>query len=80
MVRDHGAGIASEDVPRLFDPYFTTKQGGSGLGLAIAHRIITDHDGEIGIENADGGGAVVKVRLPAAPAPTEATSEGTHEG
>lgn len=46
-VRDGGAGIATADLPRVFDPFFSTKPGGMGLGLAIAHTIIEAHGGTI---------------------------------
>jgi two-component system sensor histidine kinase AtoS len=65
-ITDQGTGIRAQDLPRLFDPYFTTKANGTGLGLAIAHRIVTDHHGEILIEGAPGAGATVRVRLPVA--------------
>jgi two-component system sensor histidine kinase HydH len=50
-IRDTGHGIAPEDLPRIFDPYFTTKQSGTGLGLAIVHRIMEAHKGEIKVES-----------------------------
>ena len=78
-VTDQGPGVREEEIPRLFDPYFTTKPNGTGLGLAIAHRIVTDHDGEIMVENAPGGGAVVKVRLPVPPDEAGASTDIVHE-
>ena len=66
MVQDNGSGIAPEDLPRLFDPFFTTRydQGGVGLGLSIAHGIVTDHGGEIEVERDSGPGTTLVVRLP----------------
>lgn len=64
-IRDYGPGIAPETLPRIFDPYFTTKPGGSGLGLATAHAIITKHDGHILVESKAGEGAVFTLDLPA---------------
>ena len=63
-VRDSGVGIPPECLPRLFDPYFTTKASGTGLGLAIAHRIISDHGGEIRVDSTPGIGTTVSIMLP----------------
>jgi signal transduction histidine kinase len=63
-IADQGSGVAEEHLPRLFDPYFTTKPAGTGLGLAIVHRIVADHDGDIVIENNAGGGLSVRLRFP----------------
>ncbi|MFO8071982.1 MAG: PAS domain S-box protein [Polyangia bacterium] len=64
-VRDSGPGIPGEIADRVFDPYFTTKPGGTGLGLAAAHSIIRRHGGHVAIESPEGGGAEVRVFLPA---------------
>jgi signal transduction histidine kinase len=63
---DQGVGVSPENLPRLFDPYFTTRSEGTGLGLAIADRIVTDHGGKILVESTVGRGTVVKVYLPMA--------------
>ncbi len=79
-ITDEGTGIRPENLPRLFDPYFTTKPNGTGLGLAIAHRIVTDHKGEIIVESSPGAGTTVRVRLPvAAPAVEEPLAAEGHE-
>ncbi|MCX5856244.1 MAG: PAS domain S-box protein [Deltaproteobacteria bacterium] len=70
-VKDHGVGIAKEDLQRIFDPYFTTKPTGSargmGLGLAICYSIIKKHDGSITVESEPGVGSTFYVYLPATP-------------
>jgi signal transduction histidine kinase len=65
---DQGGGIPRENLPRLFDPYFTTRSDGTGLGLAVADRIVTDHGGKILVESAAGVGTVMTVCLPLAEA------------
>ncbi len=67
-VTDTGPGIAADILPRIFEPFFSTKEGGTGLGLALTHQIITEHGGRIDVESAQGGGTAFVVRLPAAPA------------
>ena len=64
-VADTGVGIPEEALPRLFDPFYTTKPSGSGLGLAIAYRIMQDHGGLIGVASVPGTGTTVALRFPA---------------
>jgi len=64
-VSDTGKGIRKEDLPHLFDPYFTTRSSGTGLGLAIVHNIIEAHGGEVHIRSTQGEGTTVILRLPA---------------
>ncbi len=64
-VRDQGSGIEPEHLPRIFDPYFTTKPTGSGLGLASAHSIVKQHGGYIDVTSTLGSGTEVSVYLPA---------------
>jgi len=64
-IRDTGTGIPSEILPRIFDPYFTTKQSGSGLGLATAYAVVTKHGGHIGVRSTPGVGTVFSLYLPA---------------
>jgi signal transduction histidine kinase len=81
-IADDGPGVPQDHLPRLFDPYFTTKPGGTGLGLSIAYRIVTDHDGEITVENGADGGLIVHVRLPRAEqkaSPVLTTAGASHE-
>lgn len=63
-VRDQGAGIPADVLPRVFDPFFTTKENGTGLGLSISHTIVRDHGGTIDIESEPGAGTTVTVVLP----------------
>jgi signal transduction histidine kinase len=63
-VTDTGTGIAPENHPRIFEPYFTTKPKGSGLGLAITRRIIEAHGGTITAANEAGGGCRFVISLP----------------
>jgi len=66
VIADQGVGVSTEHIPRLFDPYFTTKHDGTGLGLAIADRIVSDHGGMIQVESSPGAGTKMTVRLPRA--------------
>ena len=64
---DQGQGIAAGHLPRIFDPFYSTKSGGTGLGLATAFSIIKNHGGHITVESSPGSGAKFQVFLPAAP-------------
>ncbi|MDA8159974.1 MAG: PAS domain S-box protein [Desulfobacteraceae bacterium] len=63
---DNGGGISPENLPRVFDPYFTTKEKGSGLGLAVSFSIVVKNRGHIAVESALGRGATFTLWLPAA--------------
>lgn len=67
VFEDTGAGIAPEDLARVFTPFFTTKTSGTGLGLPIAARIVKSHGGTIALESEPGRGTTVRVLLPAEP-------------
>jgi signal transduction histidine kinase len=62
-VRDNGCGIAEQDLPRIFYPFYSTKGSGSGLGLAIASNIVSAHGGKIEVESRVGGGTTFTVSL-----------------
>ncbi len=76
LVEDSGRGIAPEDLPRVFDPFFTRTEGGTGLGLSIVHGIVERHGGRIALDSAPGRGTLARVEIPAAGRPRAA--EGTH--
>lgn len=65
-VEDSGSGISPEVLPKIFDPYYTTKKTGSGLGLAVVYSIIKNHDGRIFVDSEPGKGAKFTILLPAA--------------
>lgn len=62
-VVDTGGGIPPEDLPQVFDPFFTFKTQGSGLGLTTAHRIVSEHHGEISVKSTPGKGTEFQIRL-----------------
>lgn len=62
-VRDTGKGIAAENLTRIFDPFYTSRQGGTGLGLAIVHRIVENHGGRIHVRSDLGKGTVFEIEL-----------------
>ena len=61
---DTGHGIASEDLPNIFDPFFTRKAGGTGLGLAISYDIVQHHHGRIDVDSEPGRGTTFRIWLP----------------
>ena len=73
---DRGPGISKENLPRIFDPYFTTRQDGSGLRLATAYSIISKHNGHLEVETAIGVGTVFHVYLPASERQMDCEADG----
>ncbi|MCK5405722.1 MAG: response regulator, partial [Desulfobulbaceae bacterium] len=67
-VADHGEGISPENLPKIFDPYFSTKQAGSGIGLATSYSIIRRHRGLVTVESVLGDGTTFYIYLPASDA------------
>ena len=65
-IRDHGQGIPEDELPHVKYKFFkgSSKERGSGIGLAVCDEIVTRHNGQLDIENAEGGGTLVTVRLP----------------
>jgi signal transduction histidine kinase/ActR/RegA family two-component response regulator len=64
-IQDQGEGISPQNLAKIFDPYFTTKERGSGLGLATVYSIIKSHQGHLEVESTEGVGTVFRLYLPA---------------
>jgi two-component system NtrC family sensor kinase len=75
-IADTGEGIAPEHLPKIFDPFFSTKEGGTGLGLALTQQIIVEHGGKIEVRSVPGRGTTFIVRL-VAPAPIGTAAAAT---
>jgi C4-dicarboxylate-specific signal transduction histidine kinase len=71
-IRDTGPGIADENLERIFDSFFTTKDAGMGIGLAICKSIVTAHGGRIAVSNHPAGGARFQFWLPTEPGACDA--------
>ena len=81
-IKDFGIGIPKDIMPRIFDPFFSTKTKGHGLGLATCFSIINRHGGCIEVESEQGIGSCFHVYLPASPEPVAANTDAvvTHAG
>ena len=82
-VADQGIGIPDEHLPKIFDPYFTTKQKGSGLGLATTYSIMKRHEGHVTVSSSLGQGTCFTLYLPAStslPTQTNETAESLVQG
>jgi PAS domain S-box-containing protein len=84
-IEDQGLGIREENLDKIFDPYFTTRETGSGLGLSISYSIVKKHGGTLTVESTPGKGSVFSVYLPASakkaePAPVEENGSGPGTG
>jgi two-component system sensor histidine kinase PilS (NtrC family) len=64
VVSDTGPGVNAEDLPKIFDPFYTRRKGGTGLGLAVVHRAVAAHEGTVLVERSRLGGADFVVDLP----------------
>ena len=62
---DTGRGIAPEDISKVFEPYYSTKDTGTGLGLAIVKKAVDDHHGSISVKSKVGDGTTFTITLPA---------------
>lgn len=78
VIDDNGPGFPVELLPRIFEPYVTTKARGTGLGLPIVKKIVEEHQGSIEISNAPEGGARILIRLPLVK--EEEAKHGNHSG
>jgi PAS domain S-box-containing protein len=76
-VRDFGPGFRKEDLPNVFEPFFTRRRGGTGIGLPLARKIVDHHSGTIQVTNHADGGALVTVILPVT---QHSAREGTSSG
>ena len=76
-IQDSGIGIPEQNLARIFDPYFTTKQKGSGLGLATSYSIIKNHDGVIEVKSALNRGTTFTIYLPASKGAETETAKTT---
>ncbi len=63
-ISDSGSGIPAEDIAKIFEPYFSTKETGTGLGLAIVKKAIDDHRGSISVSSKEGSGTTFTILLP----------------
>jgi two-component system cell cycle sensor histidine kinase/response regulator CckA len=81
-IKDHGEGIPPEILPRIFEPYFTTKSNGNGLGLSIVYSILKKHGGYINVASQIGEGSIFTIHLPVTgevlPAAHPAPSQNIH--
>ena len=66
-ITDTGKGIAPEDIAKIFEPYYSTKETGTGLGLAIVKKAIDDHGGSISVSSKEGSGTTFTIILPVKP-------------
>jgi len=77
---DTGGGITPENLSKVFQPYFTTKDSGSGLGLMIVRRIVREHGGEMELQSDEGRGLTVTIRLPVSDRQVQMLSYPAAEG
>lgn len=64
IIEDTGIGVSKENLPRLFDPFFSTKSTGLGLGLAMTKRVVEEHGGKVDFQSIEGKGSNVTISLP----------------
>jgi signal transduction histidine kinase len=64
VIQDTGVGVPKELLPRLFDPFFSTKSTGLGLGLAMTKRVVEEHGGKVDFQSTEGKGSTISISLP----------------
>jgi two-component system C4-dicarboxylate transport sensor histidine kinase DctB len=64
-IADRGPGVPAQDSARIFEPFYSTKES-TGLGLSVCYSIVTQHGGDLAVSERPGGGAIFRMRLPAA--------------
>src|SRR5204863_6943920 len=74
-VTDSGRGIAPEDISKLFEPYYSTKETATGLGLAIVKKAVDDHHGTISVKSKVGEGTTFTITLPRGEKPAQAATK-----
>ena len=81
LIRDTGPGIPADVLPKIFEPFYSTKSGGTGLGLSIVRRIVEEHGGQIIVDTEQDVGTCFKVSLPFEPKgnPSEETADGSQD-
>jgi two-component system sensor histidine kinase SenX3 len=85
IVRDHGIGIPSRDLDRIFERFYrvdrgrSRETGGTGLGLAIVRHVATNHGGTVSVESHEGAGSTFTLRIPAGPGPVVVAISGMKE-
>jgi two-component system NtrC family sensor kinase len=65
-ITDTGTGIPAQELPKIFEPFYTTRVKGTGLGLAVSYSIIEQHHGELAVRSTEGEGTTFRIRLPVA--------------
>ncbi len=79
-ISDTGVGIPEENLPKIFEPYFTTKDTGTGLGLTLTFKIVKEHGGDIAVVSKSGQGSTFTITLPLPQARAQADSAGGRGG
>ncbi len=74
-IEDTGVGIEPSETERVFNPFYTTRDGGTGLGLALAHKVIQDHGGVISFKSTPGVGTTFTIVLSLVAEPPTAADE-----